>query len=173
MARRDFFQKTNKHFFYFFCFFTLHRKKTPNSFVCFLGESTVRKSAYGFIWPLSLVHWPLRTSTIYLQTNTGRLFSVLYVSLEAMNVPKAKKKWNELKWITLDSLWFLPYNFMFWLKQNSILKILLTMVSSQKLCQQMQILLQGKYILILLDFSTLQIHISMQSKCRGIAVKPL
>ena len=122
---------------------------------------------------VSLIHWPLRTSTIYLQTNTGRLFSVLYVSLEAMNGPIAKKKGNIIKWITLDLLWFLSYNFMFLLKQNTILQIPLIMASLQILCQLMQILFQGKYILILLDFSTLQIHISMPSKCSGIEVKPL
>ena len=32
----------------FFFFFTLHSKKT-NLFVCFLEETTARKSAYGFI----------------------------------------------------------------------------------------------------------------------------
>ena len=112
-------------------------------------------------------HWPLNTSTIYLQTDTSRLFSVLYVSLEDMKVPNAKNKWNKVKWITLDSLWFLRYNFMFWLKQNCISKIPSTMVSSRSLCQQMQILFQGKFYLIttcevdnilkILDFSRLQV----------------
>ena len=78
----------------------------------------------------------------------SRLFSVLYVLLEGMNVPNAKKKGNIIKWITQDLFWFLSYNFMFWLKQNSILKILLTMASVQVLCQLIQILFQGKYCLI-------------------------
>ena len=37
----------------FFLLFYSSRQKKPNSFVRFLGESTARKSAYGFIWPLS------------------------------------------------------------------------------------------------------------------------
>ena len=38
--------RTNK-----FGFFAVKSKKA-NSFLCFLAESTARKSAYGFIWPL-------------------------------------------------------------------------------------------------------------------------
>ena len=51
MARRRFCQKTNERIWVFFAFLLFTAKK-PNSFVPFLGESTARKSAYGFIWPL-------------------------------------------------------------------------------------------------------------------------
>ena len=33
------------------------KQKKPNSFVCFLGESTARQSAYGFIWPLAEMYF--------------------------------------------------------------------------------------------------------------------
>ena len=51
MAHRRFSQKPNKQLCCCFCFLNLHGKKT-NPFVCFLGESTARQFAYGFIWPL-------------------------------------------------------------------------------------------------------------------------
>ena len=50
MARCRFFQKMNEQI-WFFVVTTFHGKKT-SSFVHFLGESTVRQSAYGFIRPL-------------------------------------------------------------------------------------------------------------------------
>ena len=42
-------KRTNEFVFFAFLLFTA---KKPNSFVHFLGESMVRKSAYGFIRPL-------------------------------------------------------------------------------------------------------------------------
>ena len=51
LACRRFSQKINKRIC-FFCFFTLHGKKTQIRSFVFLGESTARKSTYGFIWPL-------------------------------------------------------------------------------------------------------------------------
>ena len=42
-------KRTNE---FVFCFNAFHGKKTPNSFVHFLGESTARQSAFGLIWSL-------------------------------------------------------------------------------------------------------------------------
>ena len=48
-------RRTNK-FGGFFCRKKQEIKKQTNLFVLLLGESTARKSAYGFIWPLKK-HW--------------------------------------------------------------------------------------------------------------------
>ena len=46
-------KRMNEFVCFFLLFYSSWQKKT-NSFVQFLGESTARKSAYGFIWPLSI-----------------------------------------------------------------------------------------------------------------------
>ena len=53
LACRRFCKKTNKQIW--FDLFAVKSKKAnkTNSFVHFLGESTARKSAFGFIWPLA------------------------------------------------------------------------------------------------------------------------
>ena len=64
MAHRRVSQKNKQTIF--FCFFTLHDKK-QNKFVhLFWGESTARKSAYGFIWPSEMTNVGLISRSIYL-----------------------------------------------------------------------------------------------------------
>ena len=56
--------------------FLVFMAKKPNSFVRFLGESMVRKSAYGFIWPLKSSHeiWP-KTLTIWCKSKHYQCFA--------------------------------------------------------------------------------------------------
>ena len=49
------YKRTNE--FGFFAVKSKKAKKKTNSFVRFLGESTARQSAYGFVWPLVWIYF--------------------------------------------------------------------------------------------------------------------
>ena len=79
MARHRFSQKnerTNEFVFFFLLFYSSRQKKQTNSFIRFLGESTARKSAYSFIWPLARsVVW---YKFVWVTTSVKSLYCFVY-----------------------------------------------------------------------------------------------